>query len=66
VDAYDAIRSVRPYRDPAPEEQALEEMKRCRGTHFDPDVLDAFLKCRTALEEIACWDEQNLAGSASD
>ena len=41
-DAYDAMITERPYQramDPAP---ALEELRRCAGTQFDPDVVDAF------------------------
>lgn len=56
VDAYDAMRSVRVYQDSVSEELALEEMLRCNGAHFDPAVVEVFLKCRPALEEIAIWD----------
>lgn len=56
VDAYDAMRSVRIYQDSVSEELALEEMLRCNGAHFDPTVVEVFLKCRSALEEIAIWD----------
>ncbi|HKL20817.1 MAG TPA: HD domain-containing phosphohydrolase [Tichowtungia sp.] len=57
VDAYDAMRSIRVYKGSVSERCALEEMLRCNGAHFDPDIVDIFLGCRTALEEIALWDE---------
>jgi len=38
------LRSDRPYREAWSDEDALEEIKRGRETHFDPVVLDAFLK----------------------
>ena len=41
-DAFSAMTSVRPYRLPVSREQALDELRRCSGTQFDPDVVDAF------------------------
>ena len=45
ADAFDAMTSGRPYRSERrfSLEASLIEMRRCRGTQFDPDVLDAFL-----------------------
>lgn len=42
VDAFDAMTTNRAYRDPRPPEEAFEELNRCVGTHFDPDVVRAF------------------------
>ncbi|MCP4640974.1 MAG: response regulator [bacterium] len=42
-DAYDAIRARRPYKEPVPHEKARELLIKDRGTHFDPEVIDAFL-----------------------
>jgi CHASE2 domain-containing sensor protein len=42
-DVFDALRSRRPYKEPWPLQDALEELARERGRHFDPTVLDAFL-----------------------
>ncbi|HEX8691249.1 MAG TPA: HD domain-containing phosphohydrolase [Longimicrobium sp.] len=44
VDTFDAIVSSRPYRAERPEPVALEELRRCAGTQFDPRVVDAFLR----------------------
>ncbi len=63
VDAYDAMRSARVYKDAISETEALEEMLRCNGAHFDPDVVFVFLECRSALEEIALWDELPASNS---
>ena len=43
VDAFDAMTTDRPYRRSVPVEAALEEIVRCSGHHFDPDVVEAFL-----------------------
>ncbi len=59
VDAYDAMRSVRVYKDSISAEEALEEILRCRGTHFDPEIVQVFLPCQSALENTAEWDPLN-------
>lgn len=43
VDAYDAMTSERPYRAAKSPDKAARELRRCRGTQFDPEVTDAFL-----------------------
>ena len=40
-DAYDAMTSDRPYRPARPPEEALEELLRCSGSQFDPEVVSA-------------------------
>jgi putative nucleotidyltransferase with HDIG domain len=45
-DAFDAMTSKRSYRSTMKPEVAFEEIKRCRGTQFNPEVVDAFLKAR--------------------
>ena len=41
-DAFDAMTSARPQRRAMPLEDVFLELKRCRGTQFDPRVLDIF------------------------
>ncbi len=43
-DAYHAMTSDRPYRRRIPRDEALSELRRCAGTHFDPHVVDVI--CR--------------------
>src|SRR5205085_711465 len=38
ADSFDAMTSDRPYRPALPPEDAVEELERCAGTQFDPDV----------------------------
>ncbi|MGH2921120.1 MAG: bifunctional diguanylate cyclase/phosphohydrolase [Gaiellaceae bacterium] len=41
VDAYDAMTSDRVYRGRLTPREALDELQRCAGTQFDPEVVDA-------------------------
>ena len=43
VDAWDAMRSDRPYRKALPKEGALRELKGNAGAQFDPEIVDVFL-----------------------
>jgi ribonuclease P protein subunit RPR2 len=43
VDAFDAMTTDRPYRTAGPSEAAIEEIVRCSGSHFDPEVVEPFL-----------------------
>jgi len=43
ADAWDAMTTDRPYRSALADEEALAEIVACRGTQFDPDVVDAFM-----------------------
>ncbi len=44
VDVYDALTSDRPYRKGWSREKTLEHIRELSGSHFDPQVVDAFLK----------------------
>jgi len=44
ADTYDAMTSDRPYRPALSHEVAIEELKRCSGTQFDPKIVNAFIK----------------------
>jgi putative nucleotidyltransferase with HDIG domain len=44
VDVWDALTSNRPYRQALPKTEVIEYLKECAGTHFDPSVVDAFVK----------------------
>jgi putative two-component system response regulator len=46
ADVFDALNTQRPYKEAYPFDQCLEMLEHGRGTHFDPAVLDAFLRRR--------------------
>jgi CHASE2 domain-containing sensor protein len=43
-DVFDALLSERPYKEPWRVDEALAELRRESGTHFDPKVVDAFMR----------------------
>jgi HD-GYP domain-containing protein (c-di-GMP phosphodiesterase class II) len=51
ADAYDTITGKRPYKDPISHEEALEELKRCSGTQFDPEFVEAFCRAMSEVGE---------------
>ena len=55
ADAFDAMTGPRPYTIARSEESALEELRRCAGTQFDPEVVEAF---------ISAWRDVRLAAAA--
>ncbi len=44
ADAYDAMTSPRPYRARLPKEAACQELIDCSGSHFDPQIVETFLR----------------------
>jgi putative two-component system response regulator len=44
VDAFDAMTTNRAYRPSRMPADAVQELQRCAGTHFDPDVVAAFVR----------------------
>jgi diguanylate cyclase (GGDEF)-like protein/PAS domain S-box-containing protein len=43
AEAYDAMTHERPFRKTRSHAEALEELKACAGTQFDPDIVKAFI-----------------------
>lgn len=52
ADVFDALTSDRPYKDAYPLEVALEILKRERGRHFDPRVVDAFMDLKDEIAAV--------------
>ena len=61
ADTFDALTSKRPYKPPYPISTALEIIKKARGQHFDPDVVDVFLENIDEILKI-----RSEVGSAED
>jgi putative two-component system response regulator len=53
ADVYDALISRRVYKDRMSHEQAMQIIIDGRGSHFDPDVVDAFVDIEEDMQAIA-------------
>jgi len=53
ADVYDALISKRCYKPPFPHEKAIKIITEGRGSHFDPDMVDAFLEQENRFREVA-------------
>lgn len=56
ADAYDAMSHDRVYRNALSEEEVLRNLRGGRGTQFDPELLDVFLRLLPEMQRIV---EQN-------
>jgi len=53
ADVYDALISRRVYKEGVPHEKAVDIIAQSKGTHFDPDIADAFLDIADEFNQIA-------------
>jgi len=53
ADVYDALTSTRPYKVPVSHEKAVTIMQADSGTHFDPELIQVFLKIHERFREIS-------------
>ncbi len=51
ADTYDAMTSTRPYRTALSHETAVNEIKRCSGTQFDPKLDEIFVSLADKIDE---------------
>jgi len=52
ADVFDALSSRRSYKKAFPLDECFQIMRESRGSHFDPDVLDAFLSVRDKVVSV--------------
>lgn len=43
IDAYDVITHSRPYKNAMTHEEAINEIVRCSGSHFDPELVEVYV-----------------------
>ena len=53
ADVYDALISRRVYKEGMPHAKAVAIIQEGRGSHFDPDIVDAFLALQDRFVDIA-------------
>ena len=61
VDLYDALLSSRPYHQARTHAAAIAFIAARRGTHFDPEVVDACLRVADKLEAVPRGERETLA-----
>ena len=65
-DVYDALTSRRCYKEPMSHEQAAQIILSDRGRHFDPDIVDAFLRVEHEFITIrAVYQEECVSPEAT-
>ena len=52
ADVYDALSCRRVYKEAWDEERVYEELKKCRGTKFDPDLIDIFFEVLPHIKQV--------------
>lgn len=52
ADVFDALTSRRPYKQPWTVEEAVVELEKDTGTHFDPDVIAAFRDAMPRIRQV--------------
>ncbi len=52
ADVYDALTSKRTYKEAFSHEKSYKIILSDRGSHFDPDIVDAFLECEDVFKKI--------------
>lgn len=57
ADSFDAILTKRPYSDEQSIEFAIKELVQCKGTQFDPIVVDAFIRLLKDPDRKYKWEE---------
>ncbi len=63
ADAFDALSSRRPYKEPMSLEETLDALRRGRGSHFDPELLEVFETIAPALfDRVARQPPEALSG----
>ncbi len=53
ADVYDALSSERYYKERWQDQDVLEEIRKGAGTHFDPELVEAFFSCLDVIRSIA-------------
>ncbi|MBY0572312.1 MAG: two-component system response regulator [Undibacterium sp.] len=64
ADVYDALISKRVYKPAFSHQEAVDIMRKGRGTHFDPEMLDVFMRIADEFKEIAQRFKENDSESA--
>ncbi|MCB2225468.1 MAG: two-component system response regulator [Desulfarculaceae bacterium] len=65
-DVFDALISRRPYKEPFSEEKSFDIIAEGKGSHFDPEVVEAFFAVRDEILAIKNKYSHDHSGDAED
>ena len=63
ADAFNAIVSHRPYREARSYKEAFEELRRCAGTQFDPELVEHFIEVVSARDDSRRKEKTSVSDS---
>lgn len=66
ADSFEAMTADRPYREGRSIEEAVEELQRCAGTHFDPRIVEIFSEIMLSTDGEIEVSEDPLADLAPE
>jgi len=67
ADVFDALTSARPYKPAFSYDEAINIMKKGRGSHFDPEILDSFCGIGDTLyRQVCCAGEDFLSNTLKE
>jgi len=66
ADAYDAITTRRPYKEPIPHEKAITLILEASGTQFDPAIVDAFIRSKDIFDRLRSVNADGRAEKNED
>ncbi len=60
ADVFDSLTHIRPYKEAMARAEAIEEIRSSSGTHFDPEIVDAFLSLveKGVVDEVEAMIEE--------
>jgi putative two-component system response regulator len=59
ADVFDALATRRPYKDPWPLDVVISKITEDSGSHFEPQMVDAFLACMPRILQVKThWDQR--------
>ena len=66
ADAYDAITTTRPYKDPVPHQRAIAIITEAAGTQFDPSITAALLVVESDFKTLGAELADDVCGTDSE
>lgn len=66
IDSFDAMTTERPYQATKSFQEAVQELRRCSGTQFDPEYVEAFIRMIQTKYDFKLGQEETEQGVSLD